>query len=443
MLHLPTIAEMNPWWEVPTARCATAFPARRDFQRRLVDFAREEGRRAFVVLGPRQVGKSVALHQVADDLLDESWPPGNLTHFDFSDDRIVEAISPREIASIEPPGMVPGRPRLLLLDEITRAPRWQEWLKQAVDLAESIRIIATGSVASALREGSRESGQGRWDEFRVGGLTFDEHLRFHSAPLRISSHEVLRRNPNEVERYLQLGGFPEHVLETEYGRSRARIRADIADRAIARDLANTGIDVEGVRRLFVYLAAESGAIFSARERARDLDVDERSIKSWIDRLLDAQLIARLDQHSKGSKRLRTKPKIYAEDHGLVSAFAASPVARDDAAAYGRIVETAVYRHLRHAYDDPRAELRYFRGDGDFEGDFVVGVGGDPIVVEVTSSRIVKPSKIARLRRVGAVIGTKRLTIIHLGFTDHESDGVRLLPLERFLIDPRILENVDV
>ena len=45
-------------------------------------------RRAVLILGPRQVGKTVLLLQLADDLLAKRWLPQNLTYFDFADDRI-------------------------------------------------------------------------------------------------------------------------------------------------------------------------------------------------------------------------------------------------------------------------------------------------------------------------------------------------------------------
>jgi predicted AAA+ superfamily ATPase len=251
----------------------------------------------------------------------------------------------------------------------------------------------------------------------------------------VSDEALLRRDPNPLDNYLQLGGFPEHVLETDFPRARARIRSDIADRAIARDLADTGVDVEGVRRLFVYLAAQSGGIFSARERARDLSVDERSVKSWIDHLLDAQLIARLEQHSRGSKRLRMKPKIYAADHGMVGSFAASPDRRHDPEIFARIVETAAFHHLRHAFNDSTENIQYFRSDDDLEGDFVVAGHGEPIVIEVTSSGVIKSEKLRRLREVGEILRTKSLVLVHLGISKEQHDGVRRVPLQDFLLHP--------
>ncbi len=453
MSLVPVLLDQNPWWSNPSARQATEYQATRDFQRRLSAYAQSSERRALVVLGPRQVGKTVALKQLIDELLDEGWPAQNLTYFDFSDERLTAEASPREVAAFGPAGIQQDRPRLLVLDEINKAPRWQDWLKQSVDLNPSLRIVATGSVAGALSAGARESGQGRWDHLIVGGLTFSEHLRFRAPGL--STREVRRRFPNEIERYLDLGGFPEHIAADSFAdvtRARARIREDIADRAIARDLAESGVDVDGVRRLFVYLATQSGAIFSASKRAPELGVDERTVKSWLDRLIDAQLICRLKPYSDGSAQLRAKSKLYAADHGMVGAFAVTPDRRHDHEILGRVVETVVLRHLRTVGEsigeESRESVRYFRSakeekSGEYEGDFVLTTHDGAIVVEVTSSSSVKPAKLKRTKQVGKKLGTNKLFLVYRGIHPEERDGVRCIPLEEFCLDPRQIERGNV
>jgi uncharacterized protein len=84
------LQDQNPWWRSADARRASAYPVRRELQREVVERAgRLADRRAVVVVGPRQVGKTVLLLQTADDLLTAGWPAANLTYFDFSDDRLL------------------------------------------------------------------------------------------------------------------------------------------------------------------------------------------------------------------------------------------------------------------------------------------------------------------------------------------------------------------
>jgi predicted AAA+ superfamily ATPase len=81
------------------------------------------------------------LLQLADDLLSGGWSPASLSYFDFSDDRLIEEISAREIVDLTPVGLSSERPRIFLLDEISKATKWATWLKQAVDQGRDQFIV--------------------------------------------------------------------------------------------------------------------------------------------------------------------------------------------------------------------------------------------------------------------------------------------------------------
>jgi predicted AAA+ superfamily ATPase len=427
------LQDQNPWWRDGAIRRARAYPVRRELQRQILTRVfRLDDRRAVVLLGPRQVGKTVLLLQIADDLLEAGWPSQNLTYFDFSDDRLTEKVVARDVVEVGPVGMDPQHPRVFLFDEIRQAPQWDRWLKQAVDHGRD-RIVATDSAASLLRDGARESGQGRWDELVLEGLTLREFVRLHAMPEE-SAEDALRRIPNLHERYLALGGFPEHAQSDDFPEVRRRLRSDIAERAILRDLAGTGVDVQRVKDLFVYLARDSGAEFSAEARARDLGADPRSVRDWSRLLNDTLMIASLDRFAEhAAVGLRSRPKLYASDPGIVQAFALSPV--QDPAVRGKAFEAAVFRHLREAVRETGAELGFFRHKDDLEIDFVVHAPGRRIGVEITSSFRVRPDKLERLRKAGGVLGADRLLLVHGGIVQEAVEGIRAVPLPRFLMDP--------
>jgi predicted AAA+ superfamily ATPase len=427
------LQDQNPWWKEPLARRAQRYPVRRDLHSVILERVRRaDDRRAVVLLGPRQVGKTVLLFQVADDLLAAGLPSAQLTYFDFSDDRLTGEVTAREVAEALPVGIDPELPRVLLLDEVHFAPGWDRWLKQAVD-AGGLRIVATDSAASLLREGARESGQGRWDELRVEGLSLREFARLHADPQE-DAEKALRRLPNLVERYLTLGGFPEHALSEDFPGVRSRLRSDVVERAILRDLVRLDVDVSRVRDLFVYLVRDSGALFDATARARDLDADPRSVREWVRLLSETLLVATLDLRvRRASAGVRARPKVYAADHGLVAAFAAQPHQPD---VRGRVFEAVVFRHLRELARNRGLELSYFRQSDDLEIDFVLQNGdGIACAVEVTRAVRLREEKVARLRKAGAALGTDRLVLIHGGFVEEEAEGVLPLPLARFLADP--------
>jgi len=398
----------------------------------LARIRRLDDRRAALLLGPRQVGKTVLLLQTADDLLDAGWPAQNITYFDFSDDRLTQEISARDVIAMEPVGIDPAHPRAFLFDEIRLAVGWDRWLKQAIDQQVG-RIVATDSAASLLRDGARESGQGRWDEVFIEGLSLREFAALHGAPGE-TAEETLRRVPNLTELYLALGGFPEHASSDDPPEARRRLRSDIAERAVLRDLTGRGVDVERIKDLLVYLIQDSGGELKVEARASDLKADARSVREWVRLLLDTLLVVSLDRFARhAAASLRSRPRVFASDPGLVSAFALAPL--QDPAVGGKACEAAVFRHLREVARNLRADLSYFRRDDDLEIDFVLEHGGKVTGIEVTSSLRVRPDKVRRVQQAGAALGASRLLLIHGGALEDTAGEVRAIALSQFLLDP--------
>lgn len=428
---LDILEDQNRWWRDASYRRAGSYRVRRQLQGEVLKrLLRVADRRAVLVRGPRQVGKTVLLLQTADDLLAAGWPAANLLYFDFSDERLVAEVSPRQLAEIRPAGFDPSHPRALLLDEIGLAPRWDRWLKQAIDAGEGARIAATDSAAALLSRGGEESGQGRWDEIVCEGFTLRDFAALYAAPDE-SVETTLRRDPGLFERYLTVGGFPEHATSFDQLEVRRRLRGDVADRAIRRDLARSGVEVDQVGRLFAYLVESSGAIFSAQERGRDLDADHRSVRKWLDLLAVTLLIWRLERHhERAAPRLRSAPKVFAADPGLVAAFSAAVEP-----PRGALFEAAVFRHLREVARTVGAGITYFRTPDDLEIDFVLSTRDGVVGIEVTSSGRIRPEKIERLRQAGRRLQADRLLLIHGGAASASAAGVALLGLPQFLADP--------
>ena len=161
-------------------------------------------------------------------------------------------------------------------------------------------------------------------------------------------------------------------------------------------------------------------------RARDLDADPRSVREWVRPPPETMLVAPLDlQVRRASAGARARSKVFAADHGLVSAFAAHP---RQPGVRGRVFEAAVFRHLRELARSRRQELSYFRQSDELEIDFVLAdEDGILCAVEVTSAMRLRGEKVERLRRAGAALGTDRLVLVHGGFVEEEAEGVRPVP----------------
>jgi predicted AAA+ superfamily ATPase len=340
---------------------------------------------------------------------------------------------------------------VLLLDEVQRLDNWALALKQVVDQdwygpsgapLPPPRLVLTGSASALLGRGGQEAGVGRWDEEILEPWPLREVLRLASQG-SAEPASVLREQPALLARYLSNGGFPEHCLAEDHARVRARLRAEIADRAIVRDLLPFRVDVARVARFFAWLAAESGSILDIGDRARDLGADERTVREWLHLLVEARLLVEVVRHGHNARaRLSSHSRLYAIDHGLVAAFA--PLARpgEDGPTWGRMLETAVLRHLRPLARESDLRLSFLRTrSGVLEVDFVLEGSGPPVLIEVKASARPQPADVARLRRAGAWLGTGRLLLVHDGVAPSRHDGVRCLPVGRVLLDPEtVLEE---
>lgn len=429
------IEDFNPWWRRHASRPAEAFPARRDLQRTLLRGVLEgHSRRAVVMYGPRQTGKTVILLQLVEDLLAHGLAASRIAYFDFSDDRLPgEQVSPREVVDALPLPGSDDAPRILLLDEIEYSRNWDRYLKQAVDRTSDVFVV-TSSAAAHLRHGGRESGLGRWDEHRLEPLSFREFMRLHGRD-RDSPEDLLEKSPQLLERFLATGGFPEHIYAEPSRLSRRRLREDIAERAILRDLLRSGIDVARAKDLFVYLVQQSGAMFETQKVAHLLQADKRSIRLWRHHLEDTCLVISLPRRGDtpvAQMRGRQTPKVYAADSSLAFAFSVSAAPPYDSDLRGRLVETAVFRHLRELAD---TRLTYYRRRNDLEVDFVVNTADTEVLIEVTASASATRRKLQRLRDVSDRLHSPSCVLIYSGLAARLEDRVRLLPFHEFLLNP--------
>lgn len=66
---------------------------------------------------------------------------------------------------------------------------------------------------------------------------------------------------------------------------------------------------------------------------------------------------------------------------------------------------------------------------------MLDLGGKRTGIEVTSSSRVRADKIERVRKTGKALGTEQLLLVYGGLVNEAAEGIRALPLSRFLLNP--------
>jgi len=251
-----------------------------------------------VVTGPRQVGKTTLLLELAAAArgravyapLDgpEAAVPGHFA-------RLWTAAAQRAAS----------RPALLLLDEVQHLHDWAAQLKSHHDrlrrLGTPVHVVASGSSALRLARGSRESLAGRF-----------ERLTLAHWPASALVDEFGLSAKAAVQQVVAGGAYPGAVkLRKDPARWTAYVRDAIVEPAIGRDL----LALAAVRRpallrqVFSLAAASPGQIVSLQKLQGQLQdrgaLD--TIAQYLRLLEEAFLVAPIDKHSDRPLRRRAAP----------------------------------------------------------------------------------------------------------------------------------------
>ena len=205
---------------------------------------------------------------------------------------------------------------------------------------------------------------------------------------------------------MERGGFPEYIMQGNLAQSQHDLRKEVAELAIEKDLALLAgkRNIRGVRSLFSASVADSGTIFDASARGKDLGVSRQTVDSWLDLLERTLLIRVLQRRTRSARKLsRAHPKVYAADPGIVSAFSLTANPLMDGSVLGKLVETAAHRHLEELAERWEGRLSFYR-ERDLEADFVLETSAGKLVLEVTAGRKPHPRKAANVAAVADHLG---------------------------------------
>ena len=390
-----------------------------NFQRRLVDQLRERlhhrGELIQILVGPRQVGKTTAVRQVA-----ASWiGPVRYAAADLAVPPGPEWISNHwELARLDQ-GAEPG---LLILDEIQKVSGWSEVVKACWDedraARRNLKVILLGSSALLLARGTSESLAGRFFLHRCPHWSFSECRTAFDWNL---------------DRWIFFGGYPgAAVLIDDEGAWRAYVADALIETVLARDVLalNTVGKPALLRHLFGLAAAFPAQVLSYNKMLGQLqDAGNTTTLAHYLKLLDtAFLVTGLERFSAGHARSRgSSPKLVLWNNALPSALSLRSFAhtRSKPDIWGRLVENAVGGHLLNHLQGLAYEVTYWRHRND-EVDYVVRTAGGLWALEVKSGR------------PGALLGVAAFTKAHRE-VQPLLIGTGGMPLEEFFSrDPRDL-----
>jgi predicted AAA+ superfamily ATPase len=380
----------NPWWVTKQIPEAYSAMSRRLYFDLFYPFVKERNvRRAVVLMGPRRVGKTVMLFHSIHQLLEEAINPQHV-FFIGIDNPIYVHLSLEEILVLckKSLNITQLKGCYVFFDEIQYLKDWERHLKVLVDSYPDTKFIVSGSAAAALKWHSTESGAGRFTDFMLPPLTFQEYIHLkkmnhliHSGSIAYGAksipycltHDVKALN-KEFVHYLNFGGYPEVVLSEKIQSDMGRyVKNDIVDKVLLRDLPSLyGIkDVQELNRFFTYIAYNTGNEFSYENMAKESGIQKDTLKKYLEYLESAFLIKVLNKVDVNAKRLKrvTSFKVYLTNPSFRTALF-SPISETDS-EMGNMVETAVLSQWMHREKLDLTYARWKEGRSEGEVDLVL------------------------------------------------------------------------
>lgn len=268
-----------------------------------------------VISGARQVGKSTLMQQLI------AGRDARVINLDIAVDRAAAERDPDGFAMQYPQGT-------MAIDEIQRVPALLTSLKAAVDQDRRAgRFIVTGSADLLSVRGAQESLAGRAQTVPLDGLSrgeldgaIEDFAAFAwtlpTAGVPAEHYEHTRRDYLEIATTTT---FPE--LQDASPRSRSRWLTNYADRVLSKDTTDiTGIaHPDRLTPLLTVIAARNAGEFVAARVARDVDIPERSIPTYLRALQSVYLIRVIPGWSNNiASRAVQAPKVALSDTGLAA-----------------------------------------------------------------------------------------------------------------------------
>ncbi len=330
-----------------------------------------------VLSGPRQVGKTELVNQIALEVKFQ-------TIYASADDPTLQSLAWLEQQWERARALIDGgeAEALLILDEVQKIEEWSSVVKKLWDedkrKKRELKVILLGSAPLQIQSGLSESLAGRFEVVRATHWSLPEmETAFKITP----------------EQYIFFGGYPASaaLLDDEL-RWRSYIRESLIETTISRDiLLLSKIEKPALlRRLFQLGCEYSGKILSYQKMIGQLQDtgNTTTIANYLQLLENAGLLAGLEKFSGEKVRQRSSsPKFQVLNNALMTSDLNDDFAEAKAnpELWGHLVESAIGAYIYNAGFINQFETFYWR-EGNYEVDFVLVRRGKIVAIEVKSGK---------------------------------------------------------
>lgn len=398
-----------------------------------------------IIIGPRQVGKTVMLKELQNALIVKNKVKiDSIFYFnlDIVSDRALFEDQSEFINFIKQRSQ--KQKIYLFIDEAQKVKNPGTFFKGVYDSDLNAKLILTGSSTLEIRSKIHESLTGRKRMFHLLPFVFSEILDYKKPQLAqlIRNKKVNKYDQQNIlkifEDYCIWGGYPQVVLAKEVSEKQEYLK-EIFSSYIEKDVIGfLRIENENnVIKLVKLLAGQIGNLINTSELSTLVATDRYTIDRYLNILTKTFITySLLPFYINPRQEIIKANKIYFIDNGLrnlgLEKLSQPFSKREDK---GNLLENIVLKELLALKYENNFKIRFWRSKQKAEVDFIVEKGLDIIPVEVKSNLMnskLEQSLIGFIERYNP----KKAFVINLGYT-----GIRKIKNTKvFFIYPYEIEK---
>lgn len=444
------LAFQNPWWR--TGNVGNEKEKLGYFERPMLNRVFSQvsaGGKVVSIIGPRQVGKTVLVHQAIQRLLKEGVAPNRIFYLPLDNPEITKSGVVNELMdfvaqAVKTPLYELETPVYVFLDEVHKLRSWGEEVKHWHDLKLKIRFTVTGSSAARILTGAGESLLGRVSHNMMFSLSFNEFLRVkYGIDVAPSGVEQLKKTHSSLVKdkqkiriafadYMLRGGYPALLNEETSGVFQTLL--EYKDLSLQRDI----FDVEEVRdsktinELISILAESVGSKVSYNKLGTLLLSRVNTVKRYLSMLESIYFVKEMSTfRNKKYSSAKYGKKVIFLDNGMMNSLNTDYEMKKMPQAVENAVCSAVYRKMTDFEMNP--ELQFW-SNGNGEVDCILRDGAKTVLpIEVKFRETVSDDDMKGLVGFMDKLGTDAgLLVSKDTFEERNISGKRLILVPAWL-----------
>lgn len=404
------IQQLNPWTADPDRAAGfidTFLPTK--YVVRRVEKTTLTPDRAFLIVGPRQSGKST----LAWHLLRPFFPE---VLFLNMEEPLLRIGFSSPIEFVEHVRQDYPFIKAIFLDEVQHMDEAGLFVKGLVDAKLGVPILVTGSSSYHLASRTRESLAGRATRRRLLPFSLTETLS-DAAPANPAAEKRLGRQM--LTEQLVFGCYPA-VFLTPRPKEKVALLNDLVEALILRDASDLFRikRIDGFRKLLPLLAGQIGNLFNGSELASICNLDVGTVNAYLEILEETHIISRTRPFAGGKRREITgSPKVFFLDNGirnqLLNAFSEDLELRTDK---GQLLENWVFAEIQKLLPLQSA-VKHWRSKAGAEVDFIIDHAGKIFALEVKYTALKLPKLTRSARSFIDAYHPTQLVVVNMALED--------------------------